>query len=270
MPLFVLQIRKQGWIDSRWVRRVTPARRSILSGSLCVLLFLGCASHAQDKCNVEIKILLSPTQTQTAIAALNFKKEAAGRVYFFDTSALDLLAQGLIIRLRQGADGDLTIKLRPPETKSLVPSNIGEGVDCEVDLIGGVATPSYTVRSRYTARRLPETGTEIQKLLNAGQEKLVSQAQMHIDWSRIKRIADIRATSWQTKAQPGFSKLTLELWEWSGGRILELSTKVGPDAGPATYSQLQQLMKAKGLSLNSIQRAKTSMVLETFAPTAPH
>jgi hypothetical protein len=249
---------------------MTRVRHNMLIRSLGILLFLGCCARAQDKCNVEIKILLYPTQTQAAIASLDFKKEAAGRVYFFDTSALDLLAQGLIIRLRQGGSNDFTVKVRPPDgAKPFVPSNIGEGFDCEIDLIGGVRTPSYTVRSRYAAPHLPETGSEIRKLLDAGQEKLLKEAQIPIDWSRVKRIADIQATSWQSKAQPGFGKLTLELWEWPGGKILELSTKVGPDAGASAYEQLQQLMNAKGLSLNATQRAKTAMVLETLTPAAP-
>ena len=50
----------------------------------------------------------------------------------------------------------------------------------------------------------------------------------------------------------------------------QLSTKVGPDAGPSTYAQLQQLVNVKGLSLNATQRAKTAMVLETRTNAAPH
>ena len=73
---------------------MTQVRRNALIRSLCILVFLGCACHAQDKCNVEIKMLLSPTETQAAITSLKLKKETAGRVYFFDTSDLDLLAQG--------------------------------------------------------------------------------------------------------------------------------------------------------------------------------
>jgi hypothetical protein len=236
---------------------------------LCVLLCFSSTLHSQDRCNVEVKLLLSPTQTEAAVTSLNFEKEAAGRVYFFDTSTLDVLSQGLIIRLRQGASNDFTIKLRPPgNAKPFVPSNIGEGFDCEMDLIGGATDPSYTVRSKYTARHVPETGVEISNLLDAGQKKLLMEAQTSVDWTRVKRIADIQATSWQTKTQPHFRALTLELWEWPGGRILELSTKVGPDAGPSTYTELQRLVKDKGLSLNATQRAKTGMVLETLAHTA--
>jgi len=235
---------------------------------LCLLLCFSSTLHSQDRCNVEVKLLLSPTQTQAAITSLNFEKEAAGRVYFFDSIALDLLSQGLIVRLRQGASNDFTIKLRPPgNAKPFVPSNIAESFDCEIDLIGGAASPSYTVQSKYMATHVPETGIEISNLLDAGQKKLLTEAQISVDWTRVKRIADIQETSWQTKAQPHFRKLTLELWEWPGGRILELSTKVGRDAGPSTYTELQRLVKAKGLSLNATQRAKSGMVLEALART---
>jgi hypothetical protein len=250
---------------------LTPALRNLPRRifGLCVLLSFGSTLHSQERCNVEVKLLLSPMQAQAAVTSLNFEKEAAGRVYFFDSNTLDLLSQGLIVRLRQGASNDFTIKLRPPNNaKPFVPSSIGEGFDCEIDLIGGAAGPSYTVQSKYTATHVPETGIEISHLLDAGQKKLLTEAQVSVDWTRVKRIADIQSTSWQTKAHPGFRKLTLELWEWPGGQILELSAKAGPDAGPSTYTELQRLVKDKGLSLNATQRAKTGMVLETFAHTA--
>jgi hypothetical protein len=250
---------------------VRAAWRKSLTGILSIPLFLGYTTPAQEKCNVEAKLLLSPTESQTAISALKFEKLTAGRVYFFDTSSLDLLARGVIVRLRQGASNDLTVKLRPPTgTKPLVPSRIGEGFDCEVDFIGGARTPSYTVRTEYATTRLPETGAEILSLLDTGQKKLLNEAQISIDWARVKRIADIQAKSWQTKGQPGFGKLTLELWEWPGGKILELSTKVGPEAGQSAYTELQRLVNAKGLSLSATQRAKTGMVLETLTHTASH
>jgi hypothetical protein len=236
---------------------------------LWVLLCFGSALHSQERCNVEVKLLLSATQTQAAVTSLNFEKEAAGRVYFFDTNRLDLLSQGLILRLRQGANNDFTVKLRSTrDPKPVVPSDIGQGYQCEIDLTGGAAGSSYTVRTKYTATHVPETGIEISNLLDAGQKKLLTEAHVSVEWTRVKRIADIQATSWQTKAQPGFRKLALELWEWPGGRVLELSTKVGPDAGPSTYAELQRLVETKALSLNATQRAKTGMVLESLAHTA--
>ena len=59
---------------------------------LCAHLLLVSALRAQERCAVEVKLLLSPTETQTANASLNVGKETTGRVYFFDTSSLDLLS----------------------------------------------------------------------------------------------------------------------------------------------------------------------------------
>jgi hypothetical protein len=256
--------------DRRRLHSVTPARlnsRSQVFG-LCVLV-LSCAGlRAQDKCNAEVKLLLSSTQTQATIKALNLKKEAAGRVYFFDTDTLGLLSQGLIIRLRQGADNDLTVKLRPQgERKSFVPHDTGKGFKCELDLIDGVANPSYTVRINYLARPVPETGSDIQGLLDIGQQRLLKNAQISVDWTHVRKIADIQATSWQTSDQPNFNRLTLELWEWSGGEILELSAKVAPDAASSAYAALRKLVSDKGLPLNNTQQAKTGIVLDMLKPT---
>ena len=98
------------------------------------ILFLAHALHAEEKCPVEIKLLLSPPTTQTVIASLGFKNEAAGHVYFFDTHALDLFMQGVIVRVRQGANNDLTVKVRLPKSDPQVDSfRLHERFPCEID-----------------------------------------------------------------------------------------------------------------------------------------
>jgi hypothetical protein len=97
---------------------------------------------------------------------------------------------------------------------------------------------------------------------------LLNDAQISVDWTRVKRIAEIRSTDWRTQHQPHVGKLTLELWEWPGGKVLELSTKVSSDAGSSTYTELQQLVKTKQLAMSSDQRAKTSIALEAIAHAA--
>jgi hypothetical protein len=219
---------------------------------------------------MEAKLLLVP-QVQPAVTAFNAGKETTGRVYFYDTSTLDLLSHGVIVRLRQGADNDLTVKLRPPAGQTFSdPSAGGEDYKCEVDLTGDGAINSYSVRSQYSAERPPATGSEIFAMLSDGQKKLLRESGVPIDWARVKRIAGIRSTVWQIKSQPEFNKLTLELWEWPTGKVLELSTKVEADDGPAAYTALQQLVKRKGLSLSSVQGAKTSIVLKQLTGPAAH
>ncbi|HEY6388298.1 MAG TPA: hypothetical protein VIX91_21665 [Candidatus Acidoferrum sp.] len=174
---------------------------------------------------MEVKLLLSPTETQAAIAVLRVKKETAGRVYFFDTGALDLLSQGVIVRLRQGAKSDLTVKLRPPNGKKFsTPSEGLAGFKCEVDLTREGANSSYSITTQLAPEELPQTGTDIPRLLSSAQIKLVEGAQVSVDWTRVKRVAEITSTQWQTQSQPHLGQLTLELWEWPGGSVLELST----------------------------------------------
>jgi hypothetical protein len=238
---------------------------------MCIAVSLASTLLAQEPCDSEAKLLLSSDQSQAAVEALNAKKATTGRVYFYDTKALDLLSQGVILRLRQGtADNDFTVKLRPAADQKFTDPSAGrEDYKCEVDLTGTGAIDSYSIRKPYTGGgQLPETGKEILGILSAGQRELLQKAQVSIDWSRVNKVAAISYTVWQIKSQPQFRKLTMELWEWPGGKVLELSTKMGADAGPATYTALEELIKHQGLSLNSVQGPKTSIVLKGLLGSA--
>jgi hypothetical protein len=238
---------------------------SLRCGFLCALLFLCSLLHAQQKrCEVEVKLLLSPTEVQAAVTALNVTKEMTGFVYFFDTTTLDLLSQGVIVRLRQGINNDLTVKVRPSKGEKLSDLSTEEDTfKCEIDLNGDGANPAYSISRRYEGNLLPQTGYEISRLFSPGQKKLLGETKISIDWSRVKRIVEIRATAWLSKTQPHFNKLVLELWEWPDGRILEVSTKVGSNAGQMAYAQLQGLVTSKMLSMSRDQRSKTNKVLES-------
>lgn len=219
--------------------------------------------HGQQNCNVEVKILLSQAETQAAVAALGATQETSGRrIYFFDTDTLDLLSLGAIVRLRRGVRSDFTLKLRPPNGKKLPVRP--EGSECEIDVTGGGENYSYSITRQFNAEQLPQTGYEVSRLLDPWQMKLLKDTQVSIDWVRVKRIAEITSTVWQIRAQPPLRKLTLELWEWSGGEVLELSTKVPPGAATSTYSELQQFVKTKQLLMSSDQRLKTTIALEAF------
>ena len=230
------------------------------------ILFLAPALHAEVYCPAEVKLLLSPSTTQTVIASLRFENRTSVRVYLFDTDALDLLKHGVIIRLRRGAKNDLTVKVRLPEGNQQVDnSRLREQFPCEVDRTRAGANVSYAVGRKYKATKLPAIGKDIYSLLNVSQIKLLHEAQVSIDWARVKRIADINSTGWETRTQSPPGKLALELWEWRAGRVLELSAKVGSDAGASKYAELERLVTRKNLPLGPSQDNKTSMVLETLA-----
>jgi hypothetical protein len=231
----------------------------------CTVLLLSTALHAAEECPVEVKLLLSPPTIQTVITSFSFKKEIAGGVYFFDTDELDLLKQGVIVRVRQGADNDLTVKVRVLEGNKQVDTiQLREHFPCEVNWTGAGEDTNYSVRRKYKTQQLPEIGSDISSLLSPPQKRLLQEARVSIDWARVGRIANIKLTKWETTDQSPFHKLILEAWEWPTGNILELSTKVAPNAGELKYAELQRLVKVKNLSLSARQGTKTSVVLETL------
>lgn len=243
------------------------AVKSIGTRHSCLLfcaLLLSASCTAQDQCGTEAKLLLSPEQTPTAVAKLQARKESSGEIYFFDTEKRELLPQGVILRLRRGSWSDLTVKLRPPRgTKLAVPTSGSEIYKCEVDIVGGEPITAYSVTNKFSRAQVPETGNNLLLALSPGQKKLLEAAHVIIDWNQVKRVADIRETAWQIRSTSRARNLSLELWEWPGGRILELSGKAGSEEGQAAYEELRQLAIANGLKPSPDQRSKTRVVLES-------
>jgi hypothetical protein len=236
----------------------------------CVFL-LSSVLHAVEKCSAEAKLLLSPQTVKTVISSLSFEKKATVGVYFFDTSGLDLLKQGVIVRVRQGAINDLTVKVRAPEgNKELDAAQLSEHFPCETNQTGAGEGTDYSIQRKYKVpRMIPEMGSDIASVFSPAQQRLLKEARVSVDWSRVKRIADIQATKWETTTQSPFRKLTLELWEWPAGTILEISTKIAADVGQPNYAELRRLVEMKGLALSASQGNKTSMVLGTSTSDIP-
>jgi CYTH domain len=153
--------------------------RSCLALLATFLLVFGL--HGQETCSEEVKLLLSPKQLQPAILVLQARKETHGRVYFYDTPALDLLSQGVILRLREGAEIDLTAKLRPLSRETFVdPSRPRERYKCEVDLNDGIENQSFSLQNKYVAAKAPGTGEELFQLLSKRQKKLLEDSKVQI------------------------------------------------------------------------------------------
>jgi hypothetical protein len=244
----------------------SAARSTLILVATFVLVF---SLHGQETCDEEVKLLLSPTQVRTAIPALHAQGVTHGRIYFYDTPSLELLAEGVILRLRERAEIDITAKLRPNSGERFVdPSGGREQYKCEVDLNDGVENQSFSVQNKFVSAKVPKTGEELFRLLSEGQKKLLEDSKAQIDWKSVTRVAEIQSTSWTTRAASPLGKLSLELWEWPGGSILEVSTKVAWDAGQSTYVELQNLANKNGLALSPNQHSKTATALSEI--TAKH
>jgi hypothetical protein len=229
-----------------------------------LVLFLG-RVIAQQPCPTEVKVLLASPVAQPAVTAFGFKKKAASVVYFFDTDSLDLLLQGIIIRIRQGSTNDLTVKLRPPNgTAAAETSRLRAQFSCEVDRTPGAEIESYAVGRQYQTANIPEFGTDVYGLLSDSQKQLLKTARSAIDWTRVRRIATINSTQWKTTRQSPYGKLALELWEWPAGQILEVSAKISPAQDASNHLDLEDLVRAKGLPLSLDQNTKTTTVLKAL------
>jgi hypothetical protein len=194
-----------------------------------LLLALRCClstlATAAESCGAEVKLVLAP-DVQAVVTALGAGPGKSRKVYLYDTKALDLLSRGVIVRVRSGANADLMVKVRIPPEETLAGVN-GLG-KCEIDRNEDSAVRSYSILTPV-AGELPKSGAEVLRLLSPAQQQLLKAAHISLDWSAIERLADIDSTVWQTRPQPGLGKLTLEMWQWPSGRVLELSAKTAGD-----------------------------------------
>ena len=225
-------------------------------------LLLCSVGYAHGRCGAEAKLLVSPTHPQQALASLDAGKPSRGQVYLYDTDQLDLLSQGLIVRLRTGPKGDLTIKLRSlKEEPCTCPSEVRETANCEADLVGSATLTSYSVRKAWKGAAIPETGRELHSALSADQLKVLRAAGVSVDWPRVQRKVEIQASDWEARPPGPLKKVSIELWEWPGGRILELSAKADLRDGTAALRELRALAERYGLSVPENQVTKTNLVL---------
>lgn len=235
-------------------------RLRLLSLTL-VLLCLTAIASAQHRCDAEIKLLLDPTEVQSVVKALSAGTPAEGEVYLFDTKSRELFSHGVIVRARQGrATADLMVKVRISTDQSMSVTGLGAGYKCEVDRTGDSAVRSYSVKTKLTGD-LPASGNDVLKLLSPDQKRLLEDAHISPDWNRVQKVAVIHSTAWKVRNEGGLSKLSLELWQWSSNRVLELSTKV-PTDDASVSTQLRKLVTDKGLSIDQTQTQKTRLAVK--------
>jgi len=230
-----------------------------------IVMLLCSVIHAQETCPVEIKLLLLPSTIKSVMASMSFGKQTTSQIYFFDTDNLSLLNQGVIVRVRQGAKNDLTVKVRLPEgTNQIERSKLREQFGCEIDRTEAGANTSYSVGKNYKLQGVPEAGDDLFRALSSSQRELLREAHVSIIWSQVRRISGIRSTVWETPFESPFRKLTLEYWEFPGGSLLELSARSAASEWEVKSADLHRIAKSKGLLLSADQETKTSTVLRAL------
>ncbi len=247
-----MQAQRERAMGHGWTRLIPSIILSLFCSALC----------AQETCPVEIKLLLLPSTLKSVVASMSLGKQKTSRIYFFDTDNLSLLAQGVIVRVRQGAKNDLTVKVRLPGGHDRIESsNLPQSFDCEIDQTEAGANTSYSVGETYKRHSVPEAGSDLFSALSPRQRELLKEAHVSIAWSRVKRVSAIRSSSWKTPSDSPFSKLTLEYWEFPGGSLLELSTRSSASEWKLRSADLHRIVKSEGLLPSANQETKTTTVL---------
>jgi hypothetical protein len=225
--------------------------------------------------SVELKMTVPEIARRSTVAALGLDPLDAQirQVFFFDTPDLVLYGAGVVARARriQGRESDSVVKLRP-----VVPADLPEAMRRSPDFVVEVDTmPGGYVCSASLKGKLPADAV----LRSVSGEKplraLFSKEQQAFFAAHAPDGATINDLSvlgpifvLKLKVLPmTFSRrLVVEMWMYpDGSRILELSTKCGPDEILNVAVEARRFLQSKGIEVGGQQQTKTKTALEFFS-----
>ena len=202
------------------------------------------------------------------------KKPQRRKVYFYDTTKLELYNEsGLVLRARvtQGDDDDSTVKVRPASLKGDAPWREIVGVEVELDVSG--KGPMCSAKLEDT----PEHGAvedveaeqrQIGSLFSQRQEELVeAYAPQSVGFDDLEVLGPVDARKWVFDDLDDFPyKLCIEEWSLPDTtRFIELSVKVKRKAAPGAQAAFHALLERLGVTVGEGQEQKTPRVLKFFA-----
>ena len=225
--------------------------------------------------SVELKLTIPDEDRRSTVRALGIDPIEAQirQVVFFDTPALDLNQQGVVVRARriQGGSGDTVVKLRPVVPSDLSPElrkNPRFGVEVDAMPGGFVCSGSLKgVVDPEAVRNAVAGESRIRKLFGKQQRAFVNEhTSGDVDLDTLSVLGPIFVL--KLKFSPaGFGRrMVAELWIYpDGSRILELSTKCAPGQAFDVAAETRSFLTTRGINLDGDQQTKTKTALEFFA-----
>jgi hypothetical protein len=222
-----------------------------------------------------VKVTVRADQIDLATRLLQLSKpEAEPRaITFYDTPALELYSDGLILRSRklQDGSGDSTVKLRGLDAGRIDAGWLQQrGCRCEEDWVGDAAVPACSYSAKQRKGEIDEVAAGrrgVHKLYSAGQERFAAAyAPRALDFTRLRAFGPVQAFVWKRDVAELGDRLTIERWELPDGTaLLELSVRVPRTDAAAARGRLLGFLQARGLDTSSQQETKTRVVLEYFS-----
>lgn len=215
---------------------------------------------------VESKWNLHPEQAALAHTKLGLRRaEAEARqIYFFDTPALDLYRQGLILRARVAKETETTVKFRPMTLQEAGAHAGQDGFKWEIDNNGEQHVPACSFKAEQSAPKVKRAiagEIAVHKLFSKDQEAFAA-LRGEFNWDTLTIFGPVGALVWKTR-HPDFAyPYTLEQWTLATGEVIsEISVKTPYAEAKAAAHALREFLAARGLSLATEQLSKTGRTL---------
>jgi hypothetical protein len=225
--------------------------------------------------SVELKVTVPASGARAAAASMGMDTLGAQirQVFFFDTPALTLNENGVVVRARriQGKPNDTVIKLRPVVPDELPPElRSSPNLGVEIDAMPGGFVCSASMKRTLKGDKTADVAAgerPIHKLFSKEQRAFFSEyAPRGFELDDLQILGPIFVLKLKHVPKGFKRKLVGEMWVYpDGSRIVELSTKCAPEEAFDVAAEARAFLGGHGVDLNDEQQTKTKTALEYFA-----
>jgi hypothetical protein len=227
---------------------------------------------------VELKLTIPDTNQRSTVTSLGMDPLDAQirQIYFFDTPELTLYEQGLVTRARrvQGKGDDSVVKLRPVVPAELSPQLRREELfNVEVDAMPGGFVCSGSMKrapGKIDVKETLASGAPLRKLFSKKQRALFAEhAPDGIELDELTPLGPIFVLKLKLSPKQFGRKIVAEMWLYPDStRVLELSTRCGPEEAFDVAARTRALLAKDGVDLEGEQQTKTKKALQVFSKLA--
>jgi len=239
----------------------------------------GRSSRPTKPDGVEIKLNFGASQIAQARELFELDRDdgKARRIWFGENrrgldgrSALPLSARGIILRVREKKNSDVTLKIRGPDgcldlsVWTERTRGLGELAKVEGDWSGERRLVSASLDGALGEKALDELGKRnpvVERLLTEEQRALAEELLLPLH--SVELLGQIEARKWDPEHD---GDVAAELWEVDEDmRFLEVSVWVTARDPEAALKDLEQRAVKGGLRIDPMQNTKTTTVLRHLA-----
>ena len=220
--------------------------------------------------NVEVKLELADATAALATLGLtDGNADTTEAVWFYDTSALALFGDGVILRARKvhnGAD-DATVKARPMLPAATPPGWLSlAGSKCEVDETTSDAASSCSLTATPAKGAIDNVASGaamIDSLYDADQLVFLGSLDPSVSVDSLATFGPIASTDWTVTSTP--QAISLERWDVPNGvSLLEASFRIAHADAASGLAALVAWANANALAIAPVQADKTGTALHSF------